>query len=307
MQQHFSEKLSPELELNTAGLTSLHTHSTFCDGKDDIETVCHTAYERNLSAVGFSSHVPIEKQVNMKCDWTLKEENVDEYVKHVLAAKQRWQGKLTVYLGYEADYIKGRRSPLDSDITALKLDYIIGSVHFLEPENGTQLFTVDGSANEFQKGLMTGFNCDAQKMMNKYYDAVLEMISQGGFDILGHVDIIKKNTQDKNLWPQEIEMIRQKEVAVAAAKTGIAVEVNTGGINRKKIRDVYPSLSFLKIIRDYDIPVIITSDAHCAGDINGNYDTALITLALAGYDEHVFFNGKNNLNNIWKKVKIYKN
>jgi len=283
--------------------SSMHTHTIFCDGIDDVETMCRAAYEKNLFAIGFSAHSPVEKQLGIKSDWNLKAEKVNEYISEVLAAKERWQKKLKVFLGLEADYIKGIRSPLDSDIKAMNLDYIIGSVHYLAPR-GASPFTVDGPKEEFEKGLKEGYGNDAQKLMNAYYDAVLEMILSGGFDILGHADIIKKNTYNKNLWPLENEVRRQREIARAASDTGIAIEVNTGGINRKKTHDVYPSLSFLKIFNEFNVPFIITSDAHCADDITGNYDIAAQTLISADIKTHVFFNKRKNCNAVWQKEII---
>jgi len=284
--------------------SSMHTHTTFCDGKDDVETMCRAAYEKELFAVGFSAHAPIEKQTGKESSWNLKDERVDEYVSAVLAARERWRGKLNVFLGYEVDYIKGRRSPLDHDVISLNLDYIIGSVHYLFPENGADFFTVDGSKDEFEAGLRDGYNGDAEKLMNSYYDAQAEMISLGGFDILGHADLLKKNTQNKNLWSFEKEIKRQREIAYLAKEAGLVIEVNTGGINRNKTNDVYPSLEFLKIIREYNIPVIITADAHKAIHINGSYDIALNTLIMADIKEHFIFTGKKMKNTTWDREVI---
>jgi len=286
---------------------SIHTHTVFCDGKDNVETMCRAAYEKQLHSIGFSAHAPIEKQIGSLSDWNLKDERVVEYVSEVLAAKERWKDKIKVFLGYEVDYIKGRRSPLDSDITALNLDYIIGSVHYLFPANGARFFTVDGSKEEFERGLNEGFNGNAKALMHSYYDAQIEMIEEGGFNILGHADLLKKNCNGKNYWKDEEELSRQREVARTAAKSGIIIEVNTGGINRKKIHDVYPSLSFLRIINEYKIPVIITADAHRAADINGNYDIALNTIKLADFKEHFILSDKNNKELIWQKADIQKN
>jgi len=284
--------------------SSMHTHTIFCDGQDDVETMCRAAYEKALYAVGFSAHAPIYKQTGIDSDWNMKEEKVDEYVSEVLAAKKRWQGKLEVFLGYEVDYIKGIRSPLDSDIRAINPDFLIGSVHYVFPANGAQPFTVDGPPEEFEKGVKDGFGGDAGELMRCYYDAVLRMIEEGGFDILAHADIIKKNCQDKNLWDEKDEFIRQKEIAAALSRAGLVAEVNTGGINRGKLRDVYPSLSFLRLLREYNVPVIITADAHCARDISGNYDIALQILKYAGFSEHMIFITKNNGKTMWKKQKL---
>jgi len=284
--------------------SSMHTHTLFCDGKDDVETMCRAAYEKKLYAIGFSAHAPITKQTGMASDWNLKDERVNEYVDEVLAAKRRWQGKLEVFLGYEADYIKGLRSPLDSDIKALNLDYIIGSVHYIFPPNGAKPFTVDGPREEFLSGLNEAFGGDAQALMDYYYDAVTEMIMMGGFDILGHADLIKKNSHVNNFWSKESEFLRQKEVARAAGRTDIVVEVNTGGINRKKIHEVYPSLPFLRLFRENNVPVIITADAHRAEHINGNYDTAIETLKCADFKDHKIFPGKKDGKKTWKTEKI---
>jgi histidinol-phosphatase (PHP family) len=288
--------------------SSMHNHTKFCDGKDDIETMCQAAYEKSLFAVGFSSHAPTDKQLGSVNGWNMKSELVDEYVKEVRAAKERWQGKLKVFLGLEVDYIKGKRSALDDDIVKLNLDYIIGSVHYLFPENGAKAFTVDGSQEEFDNGLKDGYGGDAQKLMHAYYDAQAEMIKTGGFDIIGHADLLKKNTFGKNLWPQEAEAERQKEITQIAKKYKLIFEVNTGGINRNKIQETYPSLSFLKIIKKYNVPVIITADAHRARDINGNYVIALNTLKSAYIKKHLILKEKTiNSKSVWLKEIIIKN
>jgi len=282
---------------------SMHNHTNFCDGKDDVEAMCRAAFEKNLIAIGFSAHAPVTGKTGIISDWNLKDELAGDYVREVRAAKSRWQGKLDVYLGYEADYIKGMRSPLDSDITELGLDYIIGSVHYIVRPN-CKPFTVDGPPEELEGGINESFGGDARAFMHYYYDALAEMISEGGFDILGHADLLKKNCLNKNLWPKEEEALRQKEIAIALSAAHITVEVNTGGINRKKINEVYPSLSFLRILRENNVPVTITADAHCAADIMGNYDIAIKTLICADIKEHTLFFGKSKEKTLWQVEKI---
>jgi histidinol-phosphatase (PHP family) len=278
----------------TLSFSSLHNHTIFCDGKDDIETMCRAAFEKKLCAIGFSAHAPVAKKTGIESNWNLKEDKFDEYVEQVLEAKKRWHGKLEVLLGFEVDYIKGLRSALDGDITVVNPDYLISSVHFLIPANGAKPFTVDGPKEEFLQGLNEGFGGDAQALMNSYYDAVAEMIALGGFEILGHADLIKKNCQGEKFWSEETEACRQREIARAIAKAGIVVETNTGGINRKKINETYPSITFLRFFREYNTPVLITADAHQAKDIAGNYDIAVQTLLSAGFSDHITIFRKKN-------------
>jgi histidinol-phosphatase (PHP family) len=290
--------------------SSMHTHTIFCDGKDDIETMCRTAYEKKMFAIGFSAHAPITKKTGIPSQWHLPDEKLDEYVTEVLAAKERWRGKIDVFLGLEVDYIKGLRSAVDSDIIAINPDYLIGSIHYVVPANGAEPFTIDGHWDEFTKGLAQGFNGDAEALMHSYYDATAEMIAIGGFEILGHADLLKKNCHNKNLWNKESEISRQEEIARAIASSQaiaserIIVEANTGGLNRGKINETYPSPDFLRIFNKNNVPVIITSDAHCAKDIDGNYNTAITTLNYANFSEHLLFLGKNNGKMLWKIENI---
>jgi histidinol-phosphatase (PHP family) len=287
-------------------LTSMHTHTVFCDGKDDIETMCRVAYEKKLYAVGFSAHAPVSDQIGIQTDWHLSRERAGEYISEVIAAKRRWHGKLNVFLGLEVDYIKGLRSPLDKDIKEMGLDYIIGAVNYVIPPNGGEIFTVDAPLEEFNKCFNESFGGDGEALMNYYYDAMAEMITMGGFDILAHSDLIKKNCQGTKYWSEYNEALRQKEIAEFSAKAKITAEINTGGLNRNKINECYPSLSFLRYFRENNVPVTITSDAHCADHINGNYDNALQTLINADFKEYVIFCGKNNGKAVWQTEKINK-
>jgi len=287
-------------------LSSMHTHTPFCDGKDDVETMCRTAAEKQLCAIGFSAHAPIYKKTGIKTDWHMSEDRLDEYISEVFAARSRWHGKLDVFLGFEVDYIKGLRSAMDSDIKAIKPDFIIGSVHYLVPANGAEPFTVDGPMEEFENGFKNGFGGNGEALMHSYYDAMAEMIAIGGFDILGHADIVKKNCLEKTFWNAENEAIRQEETARIIAASGLVTEINTGGLNRGKIRETYPSISFVSRLRKFEIPVIITADAHCANHLDGYYNIALQTLAAAGYSEHLLFSGKNNEKAVWSKEFIQK-
>jgi len=289
-------------------LTSLHTHTVFCDGADDIETMCRAAYAKGLAAIGFSAHAPIGK-TGLTSNWHIKDHRLDAYIDEVRAAGKRWEGKLPVYLGLEIDYIKGLRSALDADITALDLDYSIGSVHYLIPPRGDP-FTIDGSAAEVETGIAEGFSGNAEAMMNAYWDAVAEMIVRGGFDIVGHLDLIKKNNLANkwfNKWFNEESDAykrRTEEAARAISAVGMVVEISTGGINRGYFAETCPSLPIVRLLRRYNVPVMISADAHNANDLDGHYQTARQTLLDAGYTSHVVFNGRSNGRPSWQEIEL---
>jgi histidinol-phosphatase (PHP family) len=184
--------------------------------------------------------------------------------------------------------------PADKDYRELGLDYCIGSTHYLLPPHGAP-FTVDGPPDEFEQGLREGFSDDIDALVNAYWDTEESLIRAGGYDILGHIDLIKKNNMDERWFSPESEMYRARltRVADCIAAGNAVVEVNTGGLNRKKTRETYPSLPLLKLLRARNAPVIITADAHCACHVDGHYETARAVLRKAGYDETVLFWGED--------------
>ncbi|GHU82520.1 hypothetical protein FACS189468_6830 [Spirochaetia bacterium] len=143
----------------------LHTHTSFCDGQDDVETMCRSAWEKGLESLGFSSHAPITGKTGIPSDWHLREDRLPEYIREVEAARRRWEGKLPVYLGLEVDWIEDLMGPADRDLQDLGLDFIIGSVHYISsPKNG-EYFAVDGSAREFETLLREHFDGDGEALM----------------------------------------------------------------------------------------------------------------------------------------------
>jgi histidinol-phosphatase (PHP family) len=285
--------------------SSLHTHTLFCDGADDVETMCRAAFEKGLCAIGFSAHGPIFAQTGLQTDWHLDEGRLQEYLAEVRAAGRRWEGRVAVYLGLEMDYIKGLRSALDRDIQALGLDYLIGSVHYIVPPSGKP-FAIDGSPEELEQGIADGFGGDGEALMHAYWDAVAEMIALGGFDILGHADLVKKNNTHGGFFNMESGAFRQRlaETARDAAAAGLVVEVNTGGLNRNRSGETYPSLSFLRLFREQNTPALMSADAHCAAHLDGHYETAGKTLREAGYTTHVLFEGRKNGKAVWKTEQL---
>jgi histidinol-phosphatase (PHP family) len=311
--------------LSENSLTSLHTHTVFCDGKDDVETMCQVAYNKGLAAIGFSAHAPMGK-TGLTSNWHIKDERLGEYIDEVRAARQRWEGKLAVYLGLEIDYIQGMRSALARDIQNLGLDcmrrtegsetntlpkqepvrvldYLIGSVHYVLPPHG-EPFTVDGPPEEVAKGI-ADFSGSGEAMASAYWDAVLKMVAVGGFDIVGHLDLVKKHNAGDRLFSTGTRYMRRvAEVVRVIAAGGYVVEVNTGGMNRGSITEPYPSPEILRLLHQHNVPVIITADAHNANDLDGHYPAACQTLLDAGYTHHVIFTGRSGGKAQWREVAL---
>jgi histidinol-phosphatase (PHP family) len=241
----------------------------------------------------------------MVTDWHLSEDRLEEYCGAVRRARHAWAGRIAVFLGLEVDYIRGLISPADRDFQELGLDYIIGSVHYILSPGG-ELVTVDGPPEDFEKLVREQFAGDGERLMRIYWKALREMIRAGGFDILGHADVIKKNNPGGIWFSLEGEAYREELEKTAALlgselRTGrsLTVEINTGGLNRNKTPDTYPSLSLLRLLAAEGVPVTISADAHRAAELGGHYDRARTNLLAAGYTASVFFEGRRAGRPLW--------
>jgi histidinol-phosphatase (PHP family) len=269
----------------------LHTHTVFCDGEDEVESFCRTAYAKGFESLGFSAHAPIGKKTGWASEWHLAEDRLGEYLEAVRAAKRRWEGRLRVLVGLEIDFIAGLMGPADQDYRELGLDYCIGSVHYLIPPRGAP-FAVDGSPAQFARGIEEGFSGSGEAAAAAYWEAEEALIRSGGFDLLGHADLIKKNNQDGRWFPLESPAYHEHLVRAAdciagqyadSATPAFAVELNTGGLNRGTTRDAYPSLPMLRLLGERGIPIVITADAHRAEHLDGHYEEARSMLLGIGY------------------------
>ena len=284
----------------------LHTHTTFCDGNAGVESFCQKAWEKGLHSLGFSSHAPIEKKTGFPPNsWNMKEDLLGDYIETVNSAKKRWEGRLAVYLGLEIDYINGLMGPADKDYQELGLDYIIGAVHYVLPPQGAP-FTVDAPLEEVTQGIEDGYGGDPLAFIEAYWGSLEGLIQSMGFDILAHPDVIRKNNPQNQLFSEDSEAY-QKRTAKIALLTGahkLNIEVNTGGMNRRRTSSPYPSHPFLKLFREHNVPGIITADAHKPEDLDGYYPEARQALLDAGYEKTILFEGKKNGRSIWREEAL---
>lgn len=272
-------------------LTNYHTHNDFCDGAGKPEDYIEEAIAKKFDALGFSSHAPI----SFEKDWTLAEERLPEYLNLIDSLKVQYSGEIELYKGLEIDYLEGISGPSSPKFQNLNLDYSIGSVHMILSENREKFFAVDGTVEHLQELLQRSFNGNMEQLSQRYYSLVRDMLRAGGFQILGHIDLIKKRNSG-NLFFDETEDWYRKQVCETLdvlAGSGIILEVNTGGIARKAIDTIYPSPWILKEAFMRKIPLMLNADAHTCEDIDCYYSKALEIIKESGYrDLYSLYGGK---------------
>jgi histidinol-phosphatase (PHP family) len=79
-----------------------------------------------------------------------------------------------------------------------------------------------------------------------------------------------------------------RPVVAAAAASGVAVEVSSGGLRRPS-NEIFPAASFLALFRAAGVPITLASDAHVAPDAGWGHDLVVEAARAAGYVDYLRF------------------
>lgn len=249
-------------------LQTLHTHTTFCDGKGTPAQMAQAAFDAGCSAIGFSGHAPLEGQ-----DWTMHPEDLPAYRSQVLEQRRRWAGKMEVYLGLEQDFF----SPPPAD----EWDYLIGSVHGVLAEGAVRW--VDESEEAFRE-LLHLFGDDALALAREYYRLEAQVVQRTGCQIVGHFDLLTKYNEQDRLFDTSSRAYRHAalEALEAVLEQDGIIEVNTGAIARGCRATPYPAPFLLREIAQKGGRVTLTADSHSPDTVVFGYRQALELLRSCG-------------------------
>lgn len=226
-------------------------------------------------------------------------ERLPDYMKTLHALSLEHAPEMEVLTGLEIDYIEGLCGPADGRFDAVQLDFSIGSAHFVTPAGAPKAsataldaagdptfgFAVDEPEDDFLAHLATFYQGDAKKLVGDYYAAVTACINAGGFDILGHFDLIRKNNRGQVHFREDTTQYRDSAMMAveALAGTDIIVEINTGGMARGKTDSPYPASWILRELRNRNVRVCLNADAHAPEHLSAHRDDGLRAAVEAGY------------------------
>ena len=150
-----------------------------------------------------------------------------------------------------------------------KLDFVLGSVHFLDRDD--QMFdSVPDGAEQFE-----GHNVEA--LYADYLCRVREMAAAGLIDCLAHLDLIKIHGHRPR---GEIGAIVNETLDFIRARN-LAVELSTAGW-RKPVNELYPGDRIIELAIEKQIPFTIASDAHSHAQLGDSYPRLAQKMAAFG-------------------------
>lgn len=245
-----------------------HMHTPLCKHAwGEPEEYCAQAVKAGLKGIIFTCHCPMPDGF-----WPsvrMSEGEFDLYVSLVQRAKAAYAGKLDVCLGIESEFFPGYEKYIEGLHQRVEFDYCLGGLHWQAKEY----------LGKFEQGTIEGFR-------RTYFEHLAVSAETGLYDCIAHPDLVKNYHPDS--WCFAIIKNTVAGVLDRIARTGVAMELNTSGLN-KSYSEMNPGNEMLRMMAERKIPVVIGSDAHRAQRVGEHFVTALNNLVEAGYDHVSYF------------------
>ncbi|MEK4998618.1 MULTISPECIES: histidinol-phosphatase HisJ [Paenibacillus] len=261
-----------------------HTHHERCGhavGK--LEEYVQRGIELGLQQLGLSDHLPLihVDPASYYPEMAMPMAELPRYVEECLTLKERYRGVIDLRVGLEADYIEGYEEQIREILSPYPWDYLIGSVHFLGEWDITDHRQVHGWESR-----------DALEVYRLYYDAVKKSALSGLYDIIGHMDVIKRfgygpQTPEGKAEVRALEL----ETLKVIADSGIAMELNASGLT-KPCAEMFPAEHLLQEALKLGIPLTLGSDAHDPTKLGDGLQEARSMLWHTGFRELAIFEGR---------------
>ena len=253
---------------------NLHTHTTFCDGKDDCEAIVKKAIEIGFTGIGFSGHSHADY---IKSRSKMSFEDTALYKKEIALLKDKYADKIDIFCGLEFD--------MYSDDDQKGYDYIIGTNHYLKL--GNELVGFDRPAETVKSVIDNYFDGDGLAFAKAYYEQLAELPKYGKFDIVGHYDLISKNCEIVPLFDETDKKYQKYAIdCLYALKEKIDVfEINTGAIARGYRTSPYPRAFIIKEMVKAGALITIGSDCHDLNFLDCGFDLSIELCKSCGVKE----------------------
>lgn len=254
-----------------------------------------TARERGVDEIGISEHTHgfSEFKDLYYDELILDNTTVGTYQRQWLS-RNKFRYSLQDYMRFMTD-LKERGYPVKTGIEVCnfrnqeavrailepyQFDYIIGSVHFLKGW-GYDFADIKSVWNEHK----------LEDIYDWYAEAVEDLCASNLYDILGHPFNIRLFQHFPNFNVQPV----LDRVAAALKKSKMAVDVNTGTLYRYPVAEISPYPDFMKTAKRYDLPIVVSSDAHKPEDCGRYIDKAEEYAKSFGFDEVQVFTDRQSI------------
>ena len=222
-----------------------HSHTKRCghaNGEDEEYVI--NAIKAGIKRMGFSDHIFFPngyEQPGIRGRF----DQLDDYLKSVKYLKEKYKDQIDISVGFEAEHC-AKFLGFYKDLLANCIDYLILGQHCYEQDGDLHWYFYQDCP----------IDC-----ISKYVDDVIAGIKSGLFKYLAHPDLFMSSQRE---WNADLER-ESRRLLMACEEYHMPVEMNICGMRRRNYNEVnysYPNINFYKLLKDYDLHIVMGVDAH---------------------------------------------
>ncbi|MBR6782055.1 MAG: histidinol-phosphatase [Clostridia bacterium] len=218
--------------------TNYHTHTRRCGHAESRERAyVEAAVRQGFDVLGFADHVPMPYE-NFRSPIRMQPEETAEYVDTVKALREEFRGRITLHIGFEAEYFPALFDDFLRMLEPYDYEYLVLGQHFLNSEVG---------------GRYMGAAFDSADTLDALVDQCAEGLHTGAFSCFAHPDLFHFTGEER------VFRSRMRRLCREAKACGVPLEFNLlgAGLGRN-----YPNPAFWEEAAAVGNQVIIGWDAH---------------------------------------------
>ena len=260
-------------------LSDYHTHTKLSfDGECLPEEMVLRAIQLGVKHYAITDHIEINQFYDKEYNFP---ETLSAALEQLPALKEKYSEEITLASGIELGQPVHNKELAEKVVSSPQLDFIIGSCHMIRGYD--DFYFLDYKEK------------DPVKLLDTYFEELLEMAEWGKFDVLGHLTYpLRYICGDSGIF---VDMERYEhiidEIFRTLIKKGCGIEINTSGL-RQKIGVTLPELRYVK--RYYDLGgriITVGSDAHRTEDLGKGTETGIEIARSAGFTEIACYKNRN--------------
>ncbi len=232
-------------------LANYHTHTTRCNHAFGTEReYIEQAIACGFSELGFSDHAPYPIPLDQVAPHHVRMDQTDDYMDTLRALRQEYADRITIHIGFEAEYYPAFFDAFLDHVRAHGCEYLILGQHFLDNEITRESSGAAATADE--------------SFLARYTDQVIAGMKTGVFTYVAHPDLVN--------WCGDLEVYRKHAARLcqAAKEMDIPLEINLLGMGNHPMYPPrhYPRKDFWQVAGQVGCRAVIGFDAHCPQALN---------------------------------------
>lgn len=250
-----------------------HMHSSYsCDSEAPMARMCRAAIKAGIKEIGFSDHFDSHPD-----DDSTGYLDLEAWWLDLEGCREQFSGILTIKAGLEISEPHSYPEAVNQLLDAYPWDYSIGSLHWIGDD-------IIFKEHYFKRQMIEAYE--------EYFRELMPMVENGRFNILGHMDIVKRygfEFYGEYQVTSFAELIRP--ILRTLAGRDLALEVNTITL-RRPIGEASPSSQILEWFREEGGRwVTLGSDSHTAQEVGADLDKAIQIVKSAGFSVLASYTG----------------